>query len=60
MLPDFGEHTPYVWAAFGLSFLILIVLTGFTLWRARAAKSRLDQVRAALEDAKAREKEQAS
>jgi heme exporter protein CcmD len=58
-LPDFGEHTPYVWAAFALSFLVILVLFVVSLIRARAAKSRLEEVRAALDDVRAQRKETA-
>jgi|GEM_PF-3489455 len=53
-VPDFGDHTPYIWAAFGLTFLVLLILTIASVLRAHAAKSRLDQVREAVEDARAR------
>jgi heme exporter protein CcmD len=54
-VPDFGEHTPYIWAAFGLTFLVIFVLTLISVLRARAAKSRLDEVKDALADARARQ-----
>lgn len=56
-IPDFGAHTPYVWAAFALSFLVILVLTLISVLRARAAKSRLDEVKEALADARARKEE---
>lgn len=56
-IPDFGEHTPYVWTAFALSFLVILVLTLISVLRARAAKSRLDEVKEALADARARKEE---
>lgn len=60
MWPDFGDDTPFVWAAFALSFSLLVLLTIVTVFRARSARQRLDQVRATLDEAKASRKASAA
>ena len=44
MIPSFDHTGPYILAAYGLAAAVLLVLVGAVLWRARAAKARLERV----------------
>lgn len=46
MLPSFEDHAPYIYAAYGLATLTLSGLILAVLWRARAAKARLERLQA--------------
>ncbi|MCI4644338.1 MAG: heme exporter protein CcmD [Hyphomonadaceae bacterium] len=44
MIPVFDHTAPYIWAAYGLAAAVLIALVGAVLWRAHAARARLERV----------------
>jgi len=44
MLPQFQEHAPFIYAAYGLAALTLGVLVVAIFARARAAKTRLERL----------------
>ena len=48
--PDFADHAPFVWAAYGVSFLALAGLTLVLILRARASRRRLETVQRAVSD----------
>lgn len=47
MIPDFGDAAPYIWAAYGVVVIGLLLLLGATVLSARKAKATLTR----LEDA---------
>lgn len=45
MIPDFEPHqAPFIWAAYGLSALVLVGLIASVALRARAAKARFERL----------------
>ena len=44
MIPSFDHTAPYIWAAYGLAAVVLIALVVAIVWRAGAARKRLDRV----------------
>jgi len=46
-LPDLDKNGAYVWAAYGLSFLVIAVLIGLVIARARTARARLARLQRA-------------
>ncbi|MEL6569357.1 MAG: heme exporter protein CcmD [Pseudomonadota bacterium] len=50
MLPQFEDHAPYIYAAYGLAAVTLGVLVAVILFRARAAKSRLERLQRQVDE----------
>lgn len=46
MLPAFDHTGPYIWAAYGLTALVIGGLIAIVAVRARAARRRLDRLQA--------------
>ncbi len=44
LVPAFDKTAPYVWAAYGLSALVLVAVAVWILIRARKARRRLDRL----------------
>ncbi len=44
MIPRFDHTGPYIWAAYGISALVLAAIIGVVLWRAAAARARLERL----------------
>ncbi|MEM9740289.1 MAG: heme exporter protein CcmD [Pseudomonadota bacterium] len=51
MLPEFQDHAPYIYAAYGLAALTLGGLLSVVLLRARCAKARLERLQRQAEEA---------
>lgn len=51
MMPAFDDTAPYIWAAYGLSALVLGTLVAIIILRARAARRRLARLQAEERDA---------
>jgi heme exporter protein D len=43
-MPDLGKYAVYVLSAYGVSLLLLAVIVGLSVMRARAVKAELDAV----------------
>lgn len=50
MIPIFDHTAPFIWAAYGLSALVLAALIAFVAIRARAAKTRFERMESLKED----------
>ena len=46
MLPSLDHTAPYIWAAYGLATLTLALLVTVIVWRANAARKRLERLMA--------------
>ncbi|MEO0815941.1 MAG: heme exporter protein CcmD [Pseudomonadota bacterium] len=50
MLPQFEDHAPYIYAAYGLAAVTLGVLVAVILFRARSAKNRLERLQRQVDE----------
>ncbi len=46
MVPVFDDTAPYIWAAYGLSAVVIAALIGLVSARARRARARLARLQA--------------
>ena len=44
MIPEFDHTGPFIWAAYGFSAGVIALVIAAVIWRARAAKARLDRL----------------
>lgn len=44
MIPDLGRYSVEVLSAYGASLLLLIILVGGSIWKARRVRAKLEQV----------------
>lgn len=45
LFPDFSDHAPFVWSAYGVALLMLALLAVIVCLRGRSAKLRLEEMR---------------
>ena len=43
-MPELGKYAATVLSAYGVSILLLVVMAGWSLWRARAVRAALEGV----------------